>query len=341
MHAQRAKLPMLEPVGFAGVQGLHASTAYQISEQFDAPVLLRTYDPRRALQEPGGLRQRARSTDAQALCSAIRARCHDAAPAIRDHESPASWKRRMQGSGRLWRTLLLSTGWRCTAARSASITASIAYQYAKGGSSRRTRSFLKLGLTNPLPIELIRRLCRARSRSSMSSKSSTASWRPRSKPLASPCEGKELTGTLDELSTRSCLRERIFGKEAPITLDVGVTAVSRPPALCPGCPHRGVSSIRWQSTRTIVVTRRYRLLYSRRAAPLERGRQLSSAWAAASASAWACLRPLTMHRPDTSKSLRRHGRLHLLPQRHDRRGGDHLQQGQHHPRRAWITPSPA
>ena len=51
------------------------------------------------------------------------------------------------------------------------------------------------------------------------------------------CEGKSLTGKLYELNPQ-LLKERIFGRKAE-TVDVGVSAVSRPPALCPGCPHRG------------------------------------------------------------------------------------------------------
>ena len=51
------------------------------------------------------------------------------------------------------------------------------------------------------------------------------------------CVGKELTGKLYELNPQ-LLRERIFGQKQE-TVDVGVAAVSRPPALCPGCPHRG------------------------------------------------------------------------------------------------------
>ena len=51
------------------------------------------------------------------------------------------------------------------------------------------------------------------------------------------CVGKELTGKLYELNPQ-LLRERVFGQK-PETVDLGVSAVSRPPALCPGCPHRG------------------------------------------------------------------------------------------------------
>ena len=52
-----------------------------------------------------------------------------------------------------------------------------------------------------------------------------------------PCVGKELTGNIYELNPQ-LLAERLFSKKAE-TVDVGVKAVSRPPALCPGCPHRG------------------------------------------------------------------------------------------------------
>jgi indolepyruvate ferredoxin oxidoreductase alpha subunit len=51
------------------------------------------------------------------------------------------------------------------------------------------------------------------------------------------CVGKELTGKLYEFNPQ-LLKERLFG-EKPETPDLGVAAVSRPPALCPGCPHRG------------------------------------------------------------------------------------------------------
>ena len=51
------------------------------------------------------------------------------------------------------------------------------------------------------------------------------------------CVGKDLTGKLYELNPQ-LVAERVFGIK-PVTVDVGVKPVSRPPALCPGCPHRG------------------------------------------------------------------------------------------------------
>ena len=52
------------------------------------------------------------------------------------------------------------------------------------------------------------------------------------------CVGKELTGKLYELNTE-LVRERVLGiKPAYKTVDE-VKVAKRPPALCPGCPHRG------------------------------------------------------------------------------------------------------
>ena len=51
------------------------------------------------------------------------------------------------------------------------------------------------------------------------------------------CVGKELVSNLYELNPQR-LREMLFGVK-PETKALGVEPVSRPPTLCPGCPHRG------------------------------------------------------------------------------------------------------
>lgn len=115
------------------------------------------------------------------------------------------------------------------------ITASVAYQYAKDVFPEDT-SFLKLGLTYPLPMDLIR---------DFASKVETlyiveeleGFMEEQIKAAGIPCIGKELISNMYELNPQR-LRKAVFGEETPI-VDVGVEAVSRPPALCPGCPHRG------------------------------------------------------------------------------------------------------
>lgn len=115
------------------------------------------------------------------------------------------------------------------------ISASIAYEYAKDAFPADT-SFLKLGLTNPLPMDLIRSFAeKVEKLYIIEELDDFMETQIRAAGIA--CEGKSLTGKLYELNPQ-LLKERIFGRKAE-TVDVGVSAVSRPPALCPGCPHRG------------------------------------------------------------------------------------------------------
>ena len=115
------------------------------------------------------------------------------------------------------------------------ISASICYEYAKDAFPADT-SFLKLGLTYPLPMKLIREFA---------SKVDTlyvveeldGFMEDQIKAAGIECIGKALVSSMYELNPQ-ILKEQIFGEKAK-TVDVGVKAVARPPALCPGCPHRG------------------------------------------------------------------------------------------------------
>ena len=115
------------------------------------------------------------------------------------------------------------------------ITASIAYQYAKDAFPEDT-SFLKLGITNPLPMGLIRSFAEKMDKIYVIEELD-GFMEEQIRAAGIECVGKELIGNLYELNPQ-LLRERIFGEKPEIT-DVGVAPVSRPPALCPGCPHRG------------------------------------------------------------------------------------------------------
>lgn len=116
------------------------------------------------------------------------------------------------------------------------ITASVSYQYAKDAFPEDT-SFLKLGLTNPLPMKLIRDFASKVDQLYVIEELDDF-MEMQIRAAGIPCVGKELTGKLYEFNPQ-ILRERIFG-EKPVVKDVGVQAVSRPPVLCPGCPHRGL-----------------------------------------------------------------------------------------------------
>jgi len=115
------------------------------------------------------------------------------------------------------------------------VTASIAYQYAKEAFPEDT-SFLKLGFTYPLPIELIRDFA-----SKVEKLYVVEELEPfmeeQIKAAGIECIGKDAIPNMFELNPEIVSRG-VFGKE-PETVKVECDVVARPPALCPGCPHRG------------------------------------------------------------------------------------------------------
>ena len=115
------------------------------------------------------------------------------------------------------------------------ITASIAYQYAKEVFPEST-SFLKLGLTNPLPMKLIREFA-SKVKKLYVIEELEGFMEQQIRAAGIDCIGKELVSNMYELNPQR-LRQMIYGTEPEIR-ELPVKAVSRPPTLCPGCPHRG------------------------------------------------------------------------------------------------------
>jgi indolepyruvate ferredoxin oxidoreductase alpha subunit len=115
------------------------------------------------------------------------------------------------------------------------ITASIAYQIAKDVFPEDT-SFLKLGLTYPLPMGLIREFA-SKVETLYVIEELEGFMEDQIRAAGIPCIGKEKVSNLYELNPER-LREMLFGVK-PETKELPVKAVPRPPVLCPGCPHRG------------------------------------------------------------------------------------------------------
>ena len=115
------------------------------------------------------------------------------------------------------------------------ISASVAYQYAREVFPEDT-SFLKLGFTYPLPMGLIREFA---------SKVDTLYVVEELEPFMEeqiraagiPCIGKALVPSVRELNP-AILAKALFGVEAE-TVEPDTKPMARPPAFCPGCPHRG------------------------------------------------------------------------------------------------------
>ncbi len=116
------------------------------------------------------------------------------------------------------------------------VTSGVSYQYAKETFGDEA-SYLKLGLTFPLPYDLMKEFC-----SKVDKVYVVEEMDPyleeHLKILGIDCVGKELIPRYDELNT-DIVRKAFLGVE-PETYKSDVATVVRPPALCAGCPHRGV-----------------------------------------------------------------------------------------------------
>ncbi len=98
-------------------------------------------------------------------------------------------------------------------------------------------SYLKLGITYPLPDRLIRSFCADKERVIVIEEGEPY-LENSVKALGIPCEGKAYTTPQGELSAGR-IRAAFGLGEAPETTASSLTAPPRPPALCAGCPHRG------------------------------------------------------------------------------------------------------
>ena len=98
-------------------------------------------------------------------------------------------------------------------------------------------SYLKLGITHPLPDRLIRDFCAGMERIVVIEEGEPY-LEEAVKALGIPCEGKAYTTRQGELSAQR-IRAAFGLGGAPETVQSCLTAPARPPALCAGCPHRG------------------------------------------------------------------------------------------------------
>ncbi len=130
------------------------------------------------------------------------------------------------------------------------VTSGISYQYARDvfGDSV---SYLKIGLSFPLPSKLMADFCK-----DVETVYVIEEGEPylenKIKQLGFACIGKERTGLLGELST-SIIRKVFTSEAAPETYTVEVAAPPRPPMLCAGCPHRGYFNAMFKRKKETVV----------------------------------------------------------------------------------------
>ena len=228
-YARSAKVALLEPSDSQECKDF-MKEAYRISERFDMPVLLRTTT---RVSHSKSLVTFGEREEAEPFAYTRNVRKFSCAPANAYRNHPKV-ERNLAALAEYSNVCPLNRV-EMKGTKIGVITASIAYQYAKDVFPEDT-SFLKLGLSYPLPMDLIRGFAE-KVETLYVIEELEPFMEEQIKAAGIPCIGKALVSNMYELNPQR-LREMLFG-EKPVVKELPVKPASRPPALCPGCPHRG------------------------------------------------------------------------------------------------------
>ena len=232
-YAVAAKLPMVEPSDSQECKDF-AKLAFELSERFDTPVLLRTCTRVAHSQSLTELLPRQELPLKEYEKNGPK---YIAAPAnaVRRH---VVVEERMKALAQFAETTGLN---RVETAGTALgvVTSGTSYLYVKEVLPE--ASVFKLGLVNPLPVEALRAFAEKVDRLIVVEElDGVIETHLRSHGIRVD-GGKDLFGPLGELS-QGRLRAAL-GLETPESHAYGEPIPGRPPVLCPGCPHRGLFTV--------------------------------------------------------------------------------------------------
>ena len=229
-HAVGAKLPMIEPSDSVECKE-YTKLAYELSEQFDTPVLLRLSTRVSHSQSKVEEEARANIPHKEYVKNPQK---YVMMPAFAKPKH-VTVEERTKKLAEYAETSPLNTV-EMYDRKIGVITAGIAYQYAKEALGEKA-SYLKLGMVNPLPIKLIKDFA-AKVDTLYIVEELDDVIESHVKKIGVECIGKDLFTFIGEYS-QSNLKEKIFGEKTE-ALSFGENVPVRPPVMCAGCPHRGV-----------------------------------------------------------------------------------------------------
>ena len=231
-HAIASKVMMLEPSD-SGECKEFAKIAFELSEQFDTPVIVRLSTRVSHSQssvelcerEEKELKEYKKTPQKYVMMPAFAKGRHvfvEERTAKLVEYAEASPLNRVEISDK---------------AEFGVITSGAAYQYAKEALGERA-SVLKLGTVNPLPVKLIQNFASKYERVYIIEELDGI--------IESHCRnigvnnvmGKEIFGYIGELS-QSIIAEKLLGEKTEVQT-FGENIPVRPPVMCAGCPHRGL-----------------------------------------------------------------------------------------------------
>ena len=229
-YAVFAKIPMLEPSDSSDALNF-TKLAYELSEQFDTPVMLRMstrISHSQSLVEVGEreelpLKPYVKNVAKNVMVPAFARPKHEVVEkrtaALREWAETAPINQVIWGDKKI-----------------GIIAAGSTYMYAREVLGDKA-SYLKLGMINPLPVKLIRDFA-SQVETLYVIEELDDVIETHCRKIGVSVIGKELFPWVGEFSQK-LLREKLFGAEET-TYAFPEAVPGRPPVLCAGCPHRGL-----------------------------------------------------------------------------------------------------
>ena len=231
-HAIASKVPMLEPSDSAEVKEF-VKLAFDISEEFDTPVIVRM-STRVAHSQSivdledranDGLKEYVKNPQKYVMMPAYARGKH-----VFVEERTRKLTEYAENSP-LNRVEISET------AEFGVITNGAAYQFAKEALGDKA-SYLKLGMVNPMPVELIREFASKYEKIYIIEELDGIIEQHCRNIGVTNVQGKEIFGCIGEIP-QSVIAEKLLGeKKEFVALEDNIPV--RPPVMCAGCPHRGM-----------------------------------------------------------------------------------------------------
>ncbi len=229
-YAMAAKVPMLEPADSMEAYSF-AKTAFELSEKFDTPVLLRMCTRiahSQSIVETGEKQSATLKDYEKNPAKYIMA----PANAIKRHPFVEDRTLKLQelAENCEYNTVEMNSD------EIGIITSGCSYQYVKeimGDSA----SVLKIGMSYPLPVKLIKDFA-SKVKTLYVIEELDPFIENHVKALGIDVIGKEKFSILGEFSQATIAKA--FGKELPESVSADSEIPNRPPMMCAGCPHRGL-----------------------------------------------------------------------------------------------------
>lgn len=231
MIARSAHVPLLEPSDSMEAKQF-IKFAYELSEKYDAPVILRTTTKLSHSQGLVELEERIVPEDKEYVRD-VKKRVMMPASAIGRHVLVEDREIRMENDCSDFPINRIENG----SGKIGVITSGICYQYVK--EALPDADVLKLGIINPLPKRLILDFA-AKFDVVLVVEELEPVIEEQIKSWGVKAKGKELFTKQGEYSA-NLIKKAVLGYTDDVFIKANVPA--RPPILCPGCPHRSVFSV--------------------------------------------------------------------------------------------------